>query len=162
MSFDGLPDPAIDHTGVRGRAPDAVLQQLAPIGFGRKICGDLAAAERREWWIGNGSGAYAAGTVAQSLTRRYHGLLVAPVDPPLGRCLVLTKADAALVVGDHRVPQFTNRWASGPWIRRVTAVSKTSSSTAPSRSGGLRSATSASSSGSGWNRAQTRPTSPGA
>ena len=113
MSFDGLAIPAIDRRGARDGAPDAVLQRLAPIGCGREICGDLAAAERREWWIGNGSGAYAAGTIAQSLTRRYHGLLIAPVDPPLGRSLILAKADAELIVGDRQVPLFTNRWASG-------------------------------------------------
>jgi predicted glycogen debranching enzyme len=87
--------------------------QLSAIRFGREICGDLAAAERREWWIGNGLGAYAAGTVALTLARRYHGLLVAPIDPPLGRALVLAKADAELVLGDRRVPLFTNRWAGG-------------------------------------------------
>src|SRR6266568_536462 len=113
MSFGGLPIPVIDHTGAGDGAPNAVFLRLAPIGFGRAICGDLVAAERREWWIGNGKGAYAAGTIAQSLTRRYHGLLVAPVDPPLGRCLVLAKADAELVVGDRRILLFTNRWASG-------------------------------------------------
>jgi predicted glycogen debranching enzyme len=98
---------------VHAATSEELLQRLAPIGFGREICGDLAAAERREWWIGNCRGAYAAGTIAQSLTRRYHGLLVAPVDPPLGRRLVLAKADAELVIGDRRVPLFTNRWAGG-------------------------------------------------
>ena len=92
---------------------DDIFRRLAPIRFGREICGDLAAAERREWWIGNGRGAYAAGTIAQSLTRRYHGLLIAPTDPPLGRHLVLAKADAELILGDRREPLFTNRWASG-------------------------------------------------
>ncbi|HEX3864964.1 MAG TPA: amylo-alpha-1,6-glucosidase [Stellaceae bacterium] len=95
-----------------GAGPD-VLKRLAPLRCGRDICGDLPAAERREWWIGNGRGAYAAGTIAQSLTRRYHGLLIASVDPPLGRTLVLTKADTELVIGDRRYPLFANRWASG-------------------------------------------------
>jgi predicted glycogen debranching enzyme len=89
------------------------LARLMPIRFGRETCGDLAAAERREWWIGNGIGGYAAGTLALTLTRRYHGLLVAPVDPPLGRALVLAKVDAELVVGDRRHPLFANRWAGG-------------------------------------------------
>jgi hypothetical protein len=31
------------------------------IRFGRAVCGDLCVAERREWWLGNGLGAYAAG-----------------------------------------------------------------------------------------------------
>ena len=58
------------------------------ITFGREICGDLAAAERREWLVTNGLGGYASGTVAGLLTRRYHGLLVAALPPPHGlqRC----------------------------------------------------------------------------
>jgi 4-alpha-glucanotransferase len=88
------------------RLPDVVR-------FGREICGDLAQAERREWWLVNGRGAYAAGTVAGSLTRRYHGLLVAPLEPPLGRYLVLAKADATLSDGEREWPLFTNRWRDG-------------------------------------------------
>ena len=34
------------------------------IGFGRAICGDLDQAERREWWLGNGLGAYPAAITA--------------------------------------------------------------------------------------------------
>ena len=83
------------------------------IRFGRAICGDLDQAERREWWLANGLGGYAGGTIAGSLTRRYHGLLIAPVDPPLGRRLVWAKADAELVDGEHNWPLFTNRWSGG-------------------------------------------------
>jgi len=81
------------------------------IRFGRETCGDLTQAERREWWLGNGLGGYAAGTIAGTLTRRYHGLLVAPIDPPSGRSLVFAKADALLVVGGETWPLFSNRWA---------------------------------------------------
>src|SRR5690348_3238195 len=115
MSADGytvmLDD--IAARGSAGAAADAPLDRLMAIRFGRETCGELPAAERREWWIGNGRGAYAAGTLALSLTRRYHGLLIAPVDPPLGRVLVLAKADAELVVGQKRHSLFTNHWASG-------------------------------------------------
>lgn len=83
------------------------------IRFGRAICGDLGQAERREWWLGNGLGAYAAGTIAGTLTRRYHGLLIAPVQPPLGRWLVFSKADATLLDGDREIPLFSNRWSGG-------------------------------------------------
>ena len=83
------------------------------IQFGREICGNLAAAERREWWLANGLGGYAAGTIADTLTRRYHGLLIAPVNPPLGRHLVFAKADATLVDSDRHIPLFANRWGSG-------------------------------------------------
>ena len=83
------------------------------IRFGREICGDLAQAERREWWLANGLGGYASGTIAGTLTRRYHGLLVAPVNPPLDRHVVMAKADATLVSGERSWPLFTNRWSGG-------------------------------------------------
>lgn len=84
------------------------------IHFGREVCNDLAQAERREWWLGNGLGGYAAGTVAGTLTRRYHGLLVAPL--PGGapaRRLVFARAEATLILGEQAIPLCTNRWASG-------------------------------------------------
>jgi len=95
--------------------PEALSRSVTPklVRFGRAVCGDLREAERREWWLANGLGGYAAGTIAGSLTRRYHGLLIAPADPPLGRRLVWAKADAELVEGDERWPLFTNRWADG-------------------------------------------------
>ena len=83
------------------------------IRFGRELCGDLAQAERREWWLSNGLGGYSAGTVAGTLTRRYHGLLVAPVHPPLGRHVVMAKADATLRSDGREWPLFSNRWSGG-------------------------------------------------
>ena len=90
---------------------DTKLPEL--IRFGRGVCGELAQAERREWWLSNGLGGYAAGTIAGTLTRRYHGLLVAPVKPPLDRHVVMAKADATLVCGKRSWPLFTNRWTGG-------------------------------------------------
>jgi predicted glycogen debranching enzyme len=81
--------------------------------WGREVCGVLPVAESREWLCTNGLGGYASGTVAGSLTRRYHGLLVAALAPPLGRTLLLAKADDTVVYGGRRIPLFTNRWADG-------------------------------------------------
>lgn len=83
------------------------------IRFGRAVCGDLNQAERREWWLSNGLGAYAAGTLAGSLTRRYHGLLIAPMHALRERALVFAKADAELLDGDLVWPLHTNRWGGG-------------------------------------------------
>ena len=81
--------------------------------FGREVTGDLDTAERREWLCTNGVGGYASGTVAGSLTRRYHGLLIAALAPPLGRTLVVTKLEDTLVYDGAVWPLSTNRWASG-------------------------------------------------
>ncbi|MBI3637711.1 MAG: glycogen debranching enzyme family protein [Candidatus Rokubacteria bacterium] len=83
------------------------------IEFGREVCGDLAAAERLEWLVTNGLGGYASGTVAGLLTRRYHGLLVAALAPPLGRTLLVAKLDETVEYDGERFPLATNCWRSG-------------------------------------------------
>jgi glycogen debranching enzyme len=81
--------------------------------FGRDLCSRLPEAERREWLVTNGIGGYAMGTVAGLLTRRYHGLLVAALKPPLGRTLLVAKLDERATYDDRVYPLFANRWAGG-------------------------------------------------
>ncbi len=81
--------------------------------YGRALCGDLAAAEAREWLLANGRGGYAMGTVAGTLTRRYHGLLIAAVDPPVGRRLVVARLDLDARYDGRDYALATNRWRSG-------------------------------------------------
>ena len=81
--------------------------------WGRETCGDLAAAESREWLCTNGIGGFASGTIAGLLSRRYHGLLVAALQPPLGRTLIVAKVDETLIDDGVAWPLFTNRWADG-------------------------------------------------
>ncbi len=81
--------------------------------WGREICGDLDAAERREWLCTNGVGGFASGTIAGTLTRRYHGLLVAALAPPLGRTLVVTKLEEDVAYGGTAWSLGANRWADG-------------------------------------------------
>jgi 4-alpha-glucanotransferase len=104
--------PAQEGASLNSRSQSSIAAPC-PIRFTRAICGDLAQAERREWWIANGLGGYASGTTAGSLTRRYHGLLIAPIGSPLGRRLILAKADATLIEGSNSWPLFTNRWKGG-------------------------------------------------
>jgi predicted glycogen debranching enzyme len=81
--------------------------------FGRDVCGHLPVAERREWLVTNGMGGYASGTISGLLTRRYHGLLIAALRPPLGRTLLLTKLDETATYDGRTYPLFANRWAGG-------------------------------------------------
>ncbi len=83
------------------------------ISFGREVCGDLAAAEQREWLVTNGLGGYASGTVAGLLTRRYHGLLVAALPPLHGRRLLLTRLDETATYDGQAYALFSNRWSGG-------------------------------------------------
>jgi predicted glycogen debranching enzyme len=83
------------------------------IDFGREICGNLDAAEAREWLVTNGIGGFASGTIAGLLTRRYHGLLVAALNPPQQRTLLLAKLDESIRYGEDYFPLTTNRWKDG-------------------------------------------------
>jgi len=67
---------------------------------------------RAEWLHTNGAGAYASSTVARMHTRRYHGLLVAALDPPRKRHVIVSHMDASVEVGavryDLETHQFPN------------------------------------------------------
>jgi len=89
------------------------LSEQAEIQFGREICGDLAAAESREWLVTNGIGGYASGTIAGSQTRRYHGLLVAALQPPVGRTQLVSAIDESVHYAGADFSLATHRWASG-------------------------------------------------
>ncbi|MGB5714101.1 MAG: amylo-alpha-1,6-glucosidase [Waterburya sp.] len=80
------------------------------ISFGREICGEIETAQEREWLVTNGIGGYASGTVAGVLTRSYHGLLIAALQPPLERTLLLTKIDDTVEYNGQSYPLFSNRW----------------------------------------------------
>lgn len=81
------------------------------IEFGREVCSNLRIAESREWLVSNGIGGFAMGTVAGLLTRRYHGLLFAALQPPLGRTLLLAKLDEDCKYDGAHFSLFANRWA---------------------------------------------------
>lgn len=76
-------------TGERSPNQSSLILEQPLVRFGREICGDLTAALRREWLVTNGLGGYASGTLSGINTRRYHGLLVAALEPPVGRTVLV-------------------------------------------------------------------------
>ncbi len=80
--------------------------------FGRDICGDEHQVSLREWLVTNGIGGYASGTIGGIHTRKYHGLLIAALEPPLGRTLLLSKLDEIVTYDGQTIPLFANRWSA--------------------------------------------------
>src|SRR5579863_917613 len=101
----------------KSRTPFAQQAPLVPpapfVRLGREVCAELASAESREWLVTNGLGSFASGTVAGILTRRYHGLLIAALDPPRNRTLLATKLDEIASVGGETFMLGANRWRGG-------------------------------------------------
>lgn len=81
--------------------------------FTRDLLGDLDAVMRREWLVTNGLGGFACGTLAGANTRRYHGLLIASLRPPVERTLLVAKLDAAVAYRGQRFDLATNEYADG-------------------------------------------------
>jgi predicted glycogen debranching enzyme len=77
------------------------------------VNGDLKLA-RREWLHTNGAGAYASSTLAGMHSRRYHGLLVAALDPPRGRHVFLSHVDATITLPRPSLPPPSPVQAYGP------------------------------------------------
>jgi len=46
--------------------------------------------------VTNGIGGFASGTISQANTRRYHGLLIASLKPPVDRVVMVAKADVTI------------------------------------------------------------------
>jgi len=80
------------------------------IKIGKEVCINPEAALRREWLDTNGLGGYASSTVINCHTRKYHGLLVAALQDPPGRYVLLSKVDASISVGRHVFHLSTNKY----------------------------------------------------
>ena len=63
---------------------------------------------KTEWIITNGLGGYVASSIIGANTRKYHGLLVAPLTPPARRFLVLSKLDESIEIVNKKYNIYTN------------------------------------------------------
>ncbi|MFZ5632819.1 MAG: amylo-alpha-1,6-glucosidase [Bacillota bacterium] len=68
---------------------------------------------QKEWLVTNGLGGYASSTVICANTRKYHGLLVASLAPPVRRTLLLAKVDERVEAGGRTYNLATNKTVQG-------------------------------------------------
>jgi glycogen debranching enzyme len=98
---------------------DAYVQQHAltnawTLLVGSEICADVQAGLDREWLVTNGLGGYAAGSILGATTRCYHGLLVAALNPPVARTVLVAKIDEEVTLPDGKVIQLgVNEYLGG-------------------------------------------------
>ena len=80
------------------------------IQVGREVCGHFERAVRREWLIANGIGGYGLGTLSGANSRRYHGLLVASLNPPLERAVLVAQLEEQATLNGQEYPLSTNEF----------------------------------------------------
>ncbi|MEO7143452.1 MAG: amylo-alpha-1,6-glucosidase [Bryobacteraceae bacterium] len=76
------------------------MQPWTPMVVKREVCRNFAQSSKLEWLETDGTGGFAMGTVAGVNTRRYHGLLVAALQPPVGRHVLLSHIEEQIGFGD--------------------------------------------------------------
>jgi len=81
------------------------------IEFGSDICSQFESATKREWLETNGLGGSASSTIIGLNTRRYHSLLTAATKPPVGRIVMLSKFEEALVLDGQRFELSANQYS---------------------------------------------------
>lgn len=69
---------------------------------------DLEQGLKREWIITNGIGGYSSSTIIGANTRKYHGLMVAPLYSPARRNLILSKLDESIMLDGRKYDLYTN------------------------------------------------------
>ncbi|MEN8177598.1 MAG: amylo-alpha-1,6-glucosidase [Pseudomonadota bacterium] len=92
---------------MRRQASDPVIQ------LGQNSYSNFEQAAEYEWLVTNGLGGFAAGTVAEANTRRYHGLLMVALNPPVDRTLLVSKIDITAHYQCRDWPLFSNEFMDG-------------------------------------------------
>jgi len=80
------------------------------IAFEENVCRQLDQAAQREWLETNGIGGFASSTIVGMNTRRYHGLLVASLKPPVDRYVLLSKLEETLILDGSRFDLSVNKY----------------------------------------------------
>lgn len=80
---------------------------MSSISFDSKTCQNLDQALKKEWLERNRYGGFASSTIVSVNTRRYHGLLVARLHPPLGHFVLLSNVEEILYVDEIAYPLST-------------------------------------------------------
>ena len=69
---------------------------------------NLESGLKKEWILTNGIGGYSYSSTIGCNTRKYHGLLVAPLTPPARRHVILSKLDEAIEINNKEHTLYTN------------------------------------------------------
>lgn len=84
--------------------------------FGKAEWSNWERGTEKEWLLTNGVGGFASSTITGGNTRRYHGLLVAALKPPVQRHLVLSQLHEAVITSG--VTYNLHAFSTGDYVMR--------------------------------------------
>ena len=77
---------------------------------------------KRDWIITNGIGGFCSQSALGCNTRKYHGLLIAPLTPPARRFLILSKLDESIETNGTKYNLFTEGKIKGGFVDYYTTT----------------------------------------
>ena len=93
---------------LRGKARVVEWRRMIQLTKEALICPE--ASKAREWLETNGLGGFASSSITGLNTRRYHGLLTAATNPPVGRIVMLSKLEETLIIDGRRYELSANQY----------------------------------------------------
>lgn len=81
--------------------------------FGKNELKSFKTAISREYLITNGIGGYSSSTICGANIRKYSALLVAAINPPVDRRVLLSKLDETVFLGDEKYSIYSNEKVDG-------------------------------------------------
>ena len=76
--------------------------------FGRSDLKSFNTSISKEYLLTNGLGGYSSSTICGANIRKYHGLLIASLNPPVNRCLLLSKLNEKIKIDGEEYTLSTN------------------------------------------------------
>ena len=80
------------------------------IEFENSTLRDFGWASKQEWLETNGIGGFASGSLTGANSRRYHGILTAATDPPLGRLTLVSKVEETVIIDGQEFELSANQY----------------------------------------------------
>jgi predicted glycogen debranching enzyme len=71
---------------------------------------DYTELSSKEWLVTNGLGGYASSSIIGSNTRRYHGILVASLNPPTERRMIVSKVEESIYYNNQEIKFSSNQY----------------------------------------------------
>lgn len=81
--------------------------------FGKNELKSFKTSISREYLITNGIGGYSSSTICGANIRKYSALLVAAINPPVDRRVLLSKLDETVFLGDKKYIIYSNEKVDG-------------------------------------------------
>ena len=90
--------------------------------YGRGMWKSIENGNELSWVIGNGIGGYANHTVAGGGAQAFHGYLVASLNAPVNRKMILTRTQEEIIIGNNKYDLTSQQYIGTIYFRYSSGI----------------------------------------